>query len=148
EKPLTSNKEPVLLTSDAVDYDQKNNIVTATGNVEIAQSDTIVIADRAIYDINNDKIMAKGHVSVLNPTGDVYFADEMELKDDMKSGVIDQMKGRLADNSNLVAAKAHKIDEKHIELFKAAYTPCKCQTDDEEPKTPTWALKAGYAMMD
>ncbi len=145
---MTSSNEPVLLAADTVEYDQNNGFVTATGNVEIAQGDTIIIADRVTYDTNTDLVKAKGHISTLNPTGDIYFADEMELHDGMKTGIIEQLKGRMADNSNIVAAKAHKIDEQHTELFKTAYTPCKCLNDDEEPKDPTWSIRAGYAMMD
>lgn len=148
EKPLVSPKEPVLLRADQVDYDHENNTVTAIGHVEIAQGDTIVLADVATYDIDEDKVTASGHLSMLNPSGDVYFADEMELKDDMKSGVIEQLKGRLSDNSILVAAKAHKLDEQHTELFKAAYTPCKCEDEEGQPKNPTWSIKAGYVMVD
>jgi LPS-assembly protein len=148
ETPLVSSKEPVLLSADRVDYDREHDSVIATGHVEIAQGASIVLADVVTYDIAEDVATASGDVSVLNPTGDVYFADELELGDNMKSGVIDQLKGRLADNSNIVAAKAHKIDEQHMELFKAAYTPCKCEDEDEDPKTPSWNIKAGYAMMD
>ncbi len=148
EKPVGSTKEPVVLTASRIDYDHENNIVTATGNVEIAQGDSVLLADVATYDVDNDMVTASGDVSMLEPSGNVYFADELELKDDLKSGVIDQMKGRLSDNSIIVAAKANKIDENHTELFKMAYTPCKCETENGEPKDPMWSIKAGYAMID
>ncbi len=38
-------QEPVLLEADEFDYDQQNDVVTATGHVEITQGDTIMLAD-------------------------------------------------------------------------------------------------------
>lgn len=143
-----STKQPVLLTASQVDYDQQNAIVTATGNVEISQGDIIVLADSLTYDQNKNLVTARGNVSMLEATGNVYFADELVLKDDMKAGVVSNFKARLSDNSLFVANGAKKIDENHLELFKAAYSPCKCAYDDGSPKTPFWQFKADHILVD
>ena len=54
------------------------------------------------YYQKTDLVIAEGNVSVLQPTGDVYFAEKAELKDAMKRGVIADFKARFADGSVLV----------------------------------------------
>jgi LPS-assembly protein len=147
EAPLTSSKTPVLLIADQMHYDQPNNVVTASGHVEIDQGDTILLADKITYNQNTNIVRAIGHVSVLEPNGNVYFADQTELTDDMRAGVVEQFKARLIDDSHFVAAGAYKIDENHTELFNAAYTPCNCELDGK-PKTPMWQITADHAMID
>jgi LPS-assembly protein len=150
--PLTSFKaasgdttnDPVLLQADAVDYDQPGNMVVAMGRVEITQGPNIVIADQLRYDLANNRVYAKGNVSMLQPSGDVFFADEVELQDDLREGVIRQFGARLADNSLFVASDARKVNENVVELDKASYTPCNCNEDG----VPLWQLSADHVELD
>jgi LPS-assembly protein len=147
EKPIVSSKEPVLLKADQMDYDQNNEIVVASGKVEVAQGDTILLADQLIYDHQHNRVEAHGNVSMLQPSGDVYFAQQVELQDNLKEGVIRHFKARLSDNSKFVANGAKKVDENVVELYKAVYTPCNCgENGDTSP--PLWQLKADHAIID
>jgi len=148
DKPIVSAKEPVLMTANRVEYDQLHDTVLASGRVEVSQGDTVILADMIEYDQAANKVKAKGNISMLTPTNDVYFAETLEFQDDLKAGVIHQFKARMADDSVFVAANARKVDENITELFKAAYTPCKCNDDKGRPKNPLWALKADRATID
>ena len=114
-----TKKEPVTLSASQVDYDHEKSLVSASGNVEIQQGDTIMLADYVTYDQVNNIVMASGNVSVLEAGGNVIFAQQMELKDDMKAGLIDQFKARLSDDSLFVAAQGKKYNEDVTELRKA-----------------------------
>ena len=144
---IVSDKKPVTLQADTVDYDQQHNIVYASGHVEIIQDTTVLLADHLMYDEEHNIVQAMGHVSMMEPSGNVFFADAMGLQDDMKAGVIEQFKARLSDDSLFAANGAKRIDEQHIELFKAAYTPCKCDRDSITGN-PSWAIHAEHAMVD
>lgn len=146
-EPIVSSHEPVLMAASALDYDQENDVITATGKVEVTQGQTILLADNVSYDQAHNTVKARGHVSLLEPSGNVVFADELALKDDLKAGVIHQFKARLSDNSLLVAATARRINETRLELFKAAYTPCKCGPPDG-PEVPQWQIKADHILVD
>ena len=148
QQPVFSQKQPVLLKADQMQYDQDNGVVTASGHVEISQDQTIILADTVIYDESKNTVRAKGNISMLTPSGDVYFADALEFQDDLKAGVIHEFKARLPDNSVLVANAAHKVNETVTELFKAAYTPCKCTDGEGKPVSPLWQIKAGEATID
>jgi len=141
--PVSKDK-PVLLTADEMDYDKENNLVIASGHVEIEQGDTIVLADKVTYNRNTGEVVATGNVSMMGTSGEVYFADKTSFEDNLKTGVIAQFKARLPDDSVAVATKAKKIDENTTELFNAAYTPCKCATDSGAAEAPVWSVKAEH----
>lgn len=145
--PVVSDKKPVSLQADTIDYDQQHNVVYAHGHVEIVQENTVLLADSLIYDQQRNVVQAMGNVSMLEPAGNVFFADAVGLKDDMKQGVIEQFKARFTDDSIFVANGAKRVDENHIELFKAAYTPCKCDRDSITGN-PSWSIYAEHALVD
>lgn len=125
-------------------YDQKNNIVLALGKVEIYQGESILLADRIAYYQNQNLVKAKGNVSLLEPDGTVYFADEITLQDNLKAGVIQNFRIRLADNSLFAAREAVRVSPSKTKLRKAVYSPCKlCEGSD-----PLWQLKANKVKID
>lgn len=147
-KPVFSEHEPVMLTADTLDYDRDNDVVVATGHVEVVQGQTTVLADQIIYDHKRDQVQASGNISMLDSTGNVYFADNLEFQNEMKTGLIKQFRARLSDNSVAVAGAGQKLDENTMELYNVAYTPCNCLTENGRPKTPTWSIEAEHATLD
>lgn len=129
----------MVLSANDVEYDQQNNIVRANGEVEIMQGQTIVLADHLTYDQAKNLVKVRGNVSLLEAGGNVMFADELELKDDLKAGVVNQFKMRLADNSLMAAARARKVDENITRLRKGVYSPCNVC---EDGSAPMWQIRA------
>ncbi|MFZ4124881.1 MAG: LPS-assembly protein LptD [Rickettsiales bacterium] len=136
--------QPVMMEALEMGYDQKNAIVIARGNVEIVQGDYLLVADKIIYYQNRNLVRAEGNVSVLQPTGDVFFANTVELTDDLKAGVIQNFRARMADNSVMAANTAVRENEYVTKLKKAAYTPCNLC----EGVAPFWQLKADEVKID
>ena len=129
---------PVVLEANDVGYDQKQSIVIARGNVEIMQGDYLLRADRVIYYQNKNLVTAEGNISMMQPSGDVAFAEKVELKDDLKTGVIKNFSARMADNSVFAAREAKRLNPYQIRLKKAAYTPCNlCKGEN-----PFWQIKS------
>ena len=75
---------PVTLSADEMGMDETNGIVLARGNVEVLQGEMILLAQQITYYQKADLVIAQGNVTMLQPTGDVYFAEKAELKDAMK----------------------------------------------------------------
>lgn len=138
---------PVMVTADDMDYDKHTGIVTAEGNVEIVQGQRILIADELIYEQQSDRVIAKGNVSLLEPSGDVFFADVMELQDQFRKGLIEHFRARFKDNSILVAHQAKRITDDKTELQQAVYTPCPL-CDANEEGDPVWQIKANKVVLD
>lgn len=146
--PSASDDPPVLLTAAQMDYDRANDLVIAQGKVEVVKGDNILLADTLTYDRANNLVFAQGNVSMLEPSGNVYFADELQLTDDMKEGTIQAFKARLADGSVITSASAERVSEQVTTLLKAVYSPCSVLCKDGTPKTPLWQVRAGEATLD
>jgi len=141
QSPLPDTKTPVLLTADSITYDQDNALVVAEGHVEISQGNRVVLADRLIYNEKTQVVTADGNVSVLDPDGNVVFADHVDLTDDLRNGAIANIRLLLTDQSRMAAASGRRTAGRYTELSHAVYSPCQlCPTDRTRP--PLWQLKA------
>src|SRR5690348_11636893 len=83
-----SRSDPVTFTADSVEYDRQNALVIAKGRVEAWQNDHIVRADEITFDRNTGVAAAKGNVVLLEPDGQVVFADYAEMTRNMREAVL------------------------------------------------------------
>ncbi|MDH5513496.1 MAG: LPS assembly protein LptD, partial [Gammaproteobacteria bacterium] len=136
-----------VISADEISYDESLQSVVASGNVEIAHGERILLAEAIRYDQRNDSVIATGNVVILEPTGEVMFADYVELSDELRSGVIENIKILLADNSRLAANGARRINGRKTIMKRAVFSPCRiCEDDPARP--PLWQLKAGTIVHD
>lgn len=134
-------EEPVALTADQIVHDRELGIVTANGRVEIVQKDRSLVADSVSYNLKQDIISASGNVTLMEPGGEVVFADHFELTGDFKDGVAKQIRMILADNSRLSAQGGHRVAGNRTDFDKAVYTACEpCRKDPD--RRPLWEAKA------
>lgn len=137
---------PTEFAADKVDYDTKNSKVIASGHVEINHEGQILIADKVTYDQKTGIIKAIGNVSLMEKTGNVFFAEEMEIKDDFKEGVIEKLKAQFIDKSNMTSSKAHRKDGNITVLEDVIYSPCPvCKEDPNKPLL--WRVRASKAII-
>ncbi len=137
--------KPVLIEADQMGYDQKQELVVARGHVEIVQGDEILQADQVSYSQATDLVRADGNVRLLQPDGNVIFADHVELKQALKTGIVDNFRARLADNSVFAAREARRVSETVVKMKNGVYSPCKlpsCEEARAEGKSPLWQMKA------
>lgn len=142
--PSVDKGQPVYMQADQLGYDQNNAIVVAQGNVEVAQGNTRLFADRITYYQNHQIVRADGNVRVADSSGETYYADKVQLKDDLKEGVIRNFRVRMSDNSQFAAREARRVSETRTTLKKAVYSPCKIC----EGAAPFWQIKAGKVAID
>ncbi|MGE5145801.1 MAG: LPS-assembly protein LptD, partial [Candidatus Eiseniibacteriota bacterium] len=132
---------PVLITADEVNYDRDRDTVVAKGHVEVSQGPRVLKADEVMYNQKTKIVLATGHVSVLEPGGEVLFADRMEVKDDLKEGVIEHFSALFPDDTRIVANGAVRTEGNRTVMKKAVFSPCKlCQEDPR--RAPVWQVKA------
>jgi len=136
-----NGETPILITADQMAHDRDLGVVTASGNVEISQQDRILLADSVSYNERENVMSAAGNVSLVEPTGEVLFAEFMELTGDFRDGIIKGLRVRLADNARIAAAGARRSDGNRTEMANAVYSPCNVCVENPE-KAPLWQLKA------
>ena len=139
--------QPVTFTADSVEYDRENALVIAQGHVEAWQNDHVLRADRITFDRNTGVAAAKGNVALLEPDGQVLFAEYAELTQDMNNGVLRDMRAILAENGRLAANGARRTEGKLNELSRVVYSTCNlCKDDPSRP--PLWQIRALSAVQD
>lgn len=138
---------PALITADEISYDRELGIVSARGGVEIAQGERILLADMLSFNQRTDVLTASGNIKILEPSGEVIFADYVELSDEMRNGVIEGIRVLLADNARLAANGARRQNGNRTVLAKGVYSPC--LVCEEDPSSdPLWQVKAKRVIHD
>ena len=132
---------PILFRADEIQYDEQLALTIARGNVEISQNGQVLLADTVSYNQRTDTVTASGNVSLTQPTGEIVFADFMELRDSMSEGFAKNVRMLLSDRSRLAANAMRRTNANHTELVRGVYSPCDlCKNDPSAP--PLWQLKA------
>ncbi|HYM29836.1 MAG TPA: LPS assembly protein LptD [Candidatus Cybelea sp.] len=141
KNPAYDRQAPVLLKADEVTYDEDHDTVTARGHVEMSQSERVLLADTVSYNRKTGIVTASGNVSVMQPSGDVIFADYVELTDQMKDGFIKDVRILLSDNARLAGNSATRVNDNITTVDRAVYSPCEvCKDHPDHP--PLWQVKA------
>jgi len=140
QKPADKNA-PVVFQADEVEYDDQLGLTVAKGHVEISQGGEVLLADVVSYSQRTDTITASGHVSLLMPTGEVVFADFMELRDSLQNAFAQNVRMLMSDRSRLVGNAARRLGGNRFELRRGVYSPCElCKDNPSAP--PLWQFKA------
>lgn len=134
-------EQPFVMTAEKVTYDEQLNLVTASGNVEIVQGERILRADTVSYNATDGVVTASGNISLLEPAGDVIFADYLQLDQALTTGIVRGIRILLEDDSRFAANSARRFADERTELTKAVYSPCRLCPEHAQ-RSPLWQLKA------
>lgn len=145
--PPLSKNAPITFLADKLTYDRGTGVVRATGHVEAWQGARVLQADSVVYDRNTEITVASGHVVVLEPNGQVLFADHARLSRGMENAVLTGISVRLAENARMIANGGRRIGGKLNELARAVYSTCNlCVKDPRAP--PLWQISAARIVQD
>jgi LPS-assembly protein len=142
-----SKDEPVTFSADSVEYDKDKSLVTATGHVEAWQNGHVMRADKITFDRNTGVAAATGHVVLLEPDGEVMFADYAEMQNNMQDGILKDLRALLQQNGKMAANGAQRTGGQINELSKVVYTTCNLCADDPT-RPPLWQIRAASAVQD
>jgi LPS-assembly protein len=138
---------PALISADEIFYDEELGVVTATGHVEIAQNGRTLMADSVSYNLRTNVVTAAGNVSLTEPDGTVFFAEYVELAEDLREGFIRDIGVLMADRTRIAAASGERRGGNITEFNKAVFSPCQlCRKDPS--RAPLWQLKADRVVHD
>ena len=141
-----ARQAPSVLTSDTLTYDTKNELVTATGNVEISTGQRRLLADEVRYDQRTDKMFATGNVVLIQPNGDAIFGEEVEVTGDLREGFVQAVGMLLKDDSASPPTAPTRREGNVIEFEHAVYSPC--PLCNEGKGGPLWQIKARRVVLD
>ncbi len=132
---------PFLLSADEMVHDSELGQVTARGNVEISSAGRVLLADSVSYNQRDGVVTASGNLTLMEPSGEVIFAEHLQLSENLTQGFIESIRILLTDKSRFAANGARRHNANRLEMAKAVYSPCEvCR---ENPgRAPLWQLKA------
>jgi LPS-assembly protein len=141
EAPRLQAGKEMLVTADELQYDYQNDRVSAVGHVQIYNDGSVLEADRVTYDRRANKMYGEGNVRLKSKSGDVVYAERLELTQDFKEGFVQSLRLEGADRTHFAAASADRREGDVTVLRSGVYTACEpCK---EDPKKPVaWQVKA------
>ena len=137
----SADAREVAFSADELSYETGAELVTASGDVRMTSEGNRLRAERVTWNRSTDEVRAEGNVRIVNPGGDVAYADSVVLTDALREGVVQNMLLVLADGGRLAADKAERKDG-YTTLYRAAYSPCAVVSKKGCPKNPTWQINA------
>ena len=131
------------LIADEIKINQAGELV-ASGAVTVWYEDRKVTASSITYASQNDKLIIRGPVRIIDNQSTMILADQAELSEDLKVGIIKSAKIILGYQVQIAAAKVLQKDARYSEAFNIAATSCHVCLN----KTPLWQIRARKIVQD
>jgi LPS-assembly protein len=145
--PAWAADKPVLLDAHQLTYDEKANLITATGDVVLVHDGQTLKADALTYDRGTDIVRASGNVRIWQPDGTLLTAAQAELSRDMQQAFVQQVTLLMNDNARFIALEGERTEGRYVRLNRALYTACDlCKDDPKQP--PLWQVRAQRVIHD
>jgi LPS-assembly protein len=139
----------IYLEADELINDESAGVLIAIGEVEGRYQDRTLRANRVDYNLETGQVLASGDVVLIDATGDVQYADKLELSDELLAGTAANFTARLASGATTAARFVTRSDDGEFELFNVTYTACElCKNSEGDAKNPTWRLRARRVKQD
>ena len=141
-------EERIDFEADQVEYGNDTQIVNATGNVVLVKGDQSVHADGVTWNRESGQIVATGNVRAVDQDGNLLLTDRVELTDELKAGMIENLLLVMREGGRIAADKGVRDDAGRIVLTNAAYTACAVENTAGCPKRPNWRINADRVVYD
>jgi LPS-assembly protein len=139
----------IYLEADELINDENAGVLIAIGEVEGRYQDRTLRANRVDYNLETGQVLASGDVVLIDASGDVQYADKLELSDQLLAGTAANFTARLASGATTAARFVTRSDDGEFELFNVTYTACElCKNSEGDAKKPTWQLRARRVKQD
>ncbi|MBF0140154.1 MAG: LPS-assembly protein LptD [Magnetococcales bacterium] len=142
EETPADEKPPIDINADSLDTDRDNDGLIAKGNVQIIQGPGMqFMADEARYSGKSKKLSAEGHVR-LQHQGNEFAGRSLVLNTDTRIGELHDVTVKLANNGSQGGAEEVSLLGPDQFIMKQAwFTECNCDP-------PPWKVKANEIRID
>ena len=142
------DEERVNFEADRVEYGNDTQVVTAAGNVVLVKGVQSVRADGVTWNRESGQIIATGNVRAVDQDGNLLLTDRVELTDELKAGMIENLLIVLREGGRIAADQGVRDEAGRIVLTNAAYTACAVENPAGCPKRPSWRINADRVVYD
>lgn len=140
-RPNMPEDAKLLLSANELVYNKDAEKVIVRGNVQIDYGGYKMVARQVEYDQKSGRIHALGDIQLIEPGGNVVYAEKMDVTDDFGNGFVDAMRIETTDLTRLAATSGERRNGEEFILNEAVYTACTpCSTKPEHRSL--WQIKA------
>jgi LPS-assembly protein len=129
-------------------YNDKENLVTATGDVFLKRGEKTLRADSVVWNRGTGDITATGNIRAVDTDGNELFTQKMTVDQDMAVGMTTNMLLLLREGGRLAANEGQKQEDGTYLLTKVSYTGCDVVNSKGCPTTPSWRINAHRVIYD
>jgi LPS-assembly protein len=135
---------PATLVADRVEI-KGDNVLVATGDVEVLQNGVTLKATRVTYEAQNDRLLIEGPIVLTDAQGTRILADQADLSTDLQNGILTGARLVLAKQLQLAAAEIQRVGGRYTELGRTVASSCRvCAANP----TPIWEIRARRVVHD
>jgi LPS-assembly protein len=131
-----------------VDYNDKDNIVTATGDVFLKRNEKTLRADSVMWNRTTGEITATGNIRAVDADGNELFTGMMTVDQDMSIGFTTNMLLLLREGGRLAANEGQRQQDGTILLTRVSYTGCDVVNTKGCATNPSWRINARRVIYD
>ena len=114
---------PETFVAKKFNYDAQSKMVLVEGKVEVEYGNMIVQADSIEYDQVRNIVLARGNVVLLESDGKVKFANSVEIKNQLKDGIVTSFRSNLSENKVFMAAEQKNLAKENRSFANAPKKP-------------------------
>ena len=135
-----SESGPMVLDADKIESFEKENLVVASGNVQIDYNNRRVTADKVTLNKLTKEVIAEGRVKIIEPDGEIILAKKVTFGEKFESAFMEKLRILLTDDSIIAANTATRSKGYLTKMDKVIFTPC--EICEEPGSEPLWQIKA------
>src|SRR5262245_53815499 len=130
----------VTVVADRIEQFGHDNLVVATGNVEIGRGTVRLLADRAELNRDTGDVVASGRV-IFYDGDDQLSGERIEYNYRTGTGVVTDGQARTAPYYRIGGERMERLGEGRYAVWRGFFTTC-----EDDP--PTWSFRSGNAIAD
>ncbi len=139
--PSTASPDKLTVDANEIVYDTDKKTISAQGSAKLYYQGKVLEADRVIYNSDNGRVFAEGHVVLTDTDGQVLHATSLELSEHFRDGFINSFKIDAPDSTHFVAPRGERIGSTQTVFENGTFTACDaCKDDPARP--PLWQVRA------
>jgi len=146
--PADESLREIAFEADELQYYQKTDTVSASGNVILRSGDQSLGADSVTWDRITGEIVAEGNIRLIDADGNQLYTDRVVLTDALEAGAMANLLLAFRQGGRLAAQEARRNAGGDIELDRAAYSSCGVLDEDGCERSPSWRVTAERVFYD
>ncbi|MES0879260.1 LPS-assembly protein LptD [Roseibium sp. SCP14] len=131
----------LLLESNEITYDFDNDLIVATGNVQVYYDGNTVQAHEIVFDRKSGQLTARGNVILIEADGNVARTSEMTLSEDFSEGFARALQIDTTKRTRFLAEEARREGNNVTSIENGIYTVYTKPTIPPN-RPPLWRVRA------